>query len=177
MLHRDISYFFLGLIISFSLSGIVLAHRGRGISFDKYEVSKRSFNIDLHKNFDVLSPSFPKDLATSLGIKNAKSHRLMIMHGKLTMSYMDQRVTVDLKTGKGTVTEYKSIPIIAEMRKLHTSTDDSWQYYADFFAIGMLCIAITGVIIPMGKKGFKKRGWKFTLAGIIFPLIIAIFVI
>ena len=35
----------------------------------------------------------------------------------------------------------------------------------------MILIAITGMMIPMGKNGFKTRGWKLMLAGLIFPLL------
>jgi len=35
----------------------------------------------------------------------------------------------------------------------------------------MILIAMTGILIPMGKKGFKQRGWKLALLGMLFPLI------
>ncbi|UCE93199.1 MAG: hypothetical protein JSV73_10360 [Flavobacteriaceae bacterium] len=35
----------------------------------------------------------------------------------------------------------------------------------------MILIAVTGILIPSGKNGFKQRGWKLALAGLIFPLI------
>lgn len=176
-LHRDMSYFFLGLIISFSISGIMLAHRSGGMAFDKYEKSSEDFTINMRKDVDVLSKNFPEELSQHLGLEPSKDRRLMIKGNRLTMSYTDYRVRINTATGKGSVTVYADIPVLAQIKDLHTSTDDAWKYYADFFAIGMLAISITGVLIPMGKRGFKKRGWKFAVAGIIFPLIIAIFVL
>ncbi|MEJ2583652.1 MAG: hypothetical protein P8Z38_00970 [Robiginitalea sp.] len=36
---------------------------------------------------------------------------------------------------------------------------------------GMILNAITGMIIPMGRNGFSKRGWKLMVVGLIFPLL------
>ena len=35
----------------------------------------------------------------------------------------------------------------------------------------MILIALTGMFIPMGRNGFRKRGWKLMLAGLVFPLL------
>jgi hypothetical protein len=58
---------------------------------------------------------------------------------------------------------------------LHKTTNKFWIWYSDIFGAAMLLIAITGILIPTGKKGFNKRGWKLALAGLIFPLLFLIF--
>mgnify|MGYP000906704477 FL=1 len=54
---------------------------------------------------------------------------------------------------------------------LHKTTNKAWIWYSDIFGAGIILIAITGMLIPIGKNGFKKRGWKLALAGLLFPLI------
>jgi hypothetical protein len=61
--------------------------------------------------------------------------------------------------------------------KLHKNTSNWWIYYGDIFGISLIIIAITGIImIPAGKFSFKNRGWKLAIAGLIFPLLILLFV-
>ena len=45
---------------------------------------------------------------------------------------------------------------------LHKSTNSFWIWYSDIFGAAMLLIAITGILIPAGKNGFSKRGWKLS---------------
>ncbi len=61
--------------------------------------------------------------------------------------------------------------------KLHKNTSNWWIYYSDIFGLSLITIAITGaIIIQVGKNTFGKRGWKLTLAGLIVPLLILLFV-
>jgi len=57
---------------------------------------------------------------------------------------------------------------------LHKSTNSFWIWYSDIFGVAMLLIAVTGMLIPAGKYGFKKRGWKLAVAGMLFPLLFLI---
>jgi hypothetical protein len=48
-IHRDLGYFYLGLIISFSVSGIMLNHR-LDWHLDQYTVGTREIRLDLKQN-------------------------------------------------------------------------------------------------------------------------------
>ncbi len=60
---------------------------------------------------------------------------------------------------------------------IYKNTSNWWIYYGDIFGISLITIAITGTLmIPVGKFNSKNRGCKLALAGIIFPLVILLFV-
>jgi uncharacterized protein len=221
--HRDLGYFFLGLIISFSLSGILLNHR-QDWHLTQYTVSTKEITVDLthskdlnsdtsSKNFSrrsggkgkfhrrnrqndnsdlsakdtnqnsankfsnkgIISETFAQDIAKEFDIKD-KFRRQFIQKAKVRLAFENHNVEIDLKTGKGRITEFRRTPVLGQIVQLHRDNSVAWICYSDIFAISLITIAITGVIIPKGKKSFAKRGWMFSLAGIIFPLIILFFI-
>ncbi len=173
-LHRDLGYFYIGLIISFALSGILMNHR------DSWEAEK--YNVEV-KEIEIKAPAkeeiteeYAKNFISKYDIKDT-FRKDKIKAGLLRISYKNTDVEVDLTTGKGEIETYQKTPVISQMMKLHKNTSDWWIYYGDIFGISLITIAITGAImIPAGRFSFKNRGWKLTLAGIIVPLLILIFI-
>jgi uncharacterized protein len=166
--HRDIAYFFVGLIISFAISGIFLNHRQswhpRRYVYDSKEIS---------------IPAIPKDSINEAFIKNftktqeieGDMRRFNVDGEKLKISYTTSDISIDLTSGKGKIETYKTTPILGQMTKLHQDTSKWWIYYSDIFGIAMIVIALTGMFIQKGETSFSARGWKLALLGIIFPLI------
>ncbi len=170
-LHRDLAYFYVGLIIAFSFSGIILNHRQDWYPMDyAYETKEvllqfpedtkqitKEFLIEATKNFDV----------------TYDGHR--VREGTLRIYFKDNVILdADLATGKGNLEFKRKVPLVGHTMYLHKSTNNFWIWYSDIFGVAMLIIAITGVLIPAGKNGYSKRGWKLTLLGLIFPLLFLI---
>ena len=173
-LHRDLGYFYIGLIISFALSGILMNHRD-SFHAEKYTTETRLVVVKIPQETEI-NDDYAKALGKKLGIED-KFRRQKLDEGKLRISFEKNDVEIDLKTGKGEITTFIKTPIISSMIKLHKSTSNWWIYYGDVFGISLITIAITGAImIPAGKFSFKNRGWKLALAGIIIPLLVLLFV-
>jgi len=49
-----------------------------------------------------------------------------------------------------------------------------WTYIADLFAVALTFLAISGLFMIKGKKGFKGRGKWLTSIGIVIPIIFLI---
>lgn len=166
--HRDVAYFYLGLIIAFSLSGIFLNHRQkwhpRRYTFNSREVS---ISPVAEENVDE---EFVKEFAGSNNIDD-QLRRFQVTGNSLRISFVNNDVDIDIVTGKGKIVTYKTTPLLGQMTILHVDTSQWWIYYSDIFGLGMLTIATTGMFIEHGKNSFRKRGWKLALVGIIFPLI------
>jgi uncharacterized protein len=173
-LHRDLGYFYIGLIISFALSGILMNHRDSWEA-ERYNVEIKEINVKIPIK-EELTEEFAKNFITKYGLTDAyRKHR--VKGGSLRISYKNTNVEVDLTTGKGEIETYQKTPIISQMMKLHKTTSNWWIYYGDIFGISLITIAITGAImIPAGKFSFKNRGWKLALAGIVVPLLVLILV-
>jgi len=166
--HRDIAYFFVGLIISFSLSGIFLNHR-KVWHPGRYSYNSKEILIStVHK--DSINEVFIKSFAKMQGIED-ELRRFSVDGDKLKISFVSHDVSIDLLSGKGKIESYRTTPVLGQMTKLHQDTSKWWIYYSDIFGIGMIVIAATGMFIEKGSFSFASRGWKLALIGIIFPLI------
>jgi hypothetical protein len=173
-IHRDLGYFYIGLIISFALSGILMNHREQ-FHAEKYNVVSKKIEVKLPKK-EAISEDYAKNFIKQFNIDDTyRKHK--IKGETLRISYKNTDVELDVNTGKGELTTYSKTPLISQMIKLHKSTSNLWIYYGDIFGLSLITIAITGAImIPAGKFSFKNRGWKLALAGIIIPLIVLFFI-
>ncbi len=167
--HRDIAYFYLGLIIAFSISGIFLNHR-QDWHPRRYTVSTQEVKVKLPDNQEMINDDFIASFTSENNIDD-QLRRFQRTETSLRISYVSHDVEVDLASGEGIITTYKTTPVLGQMTKLHVDTSKWWIYYSDIFGVAMLTIAITGMFIQTGDKSFKKRGWKLALIGLLFPLV------
>ncbi|MEC5166372.1 hypothetical protein RCH18_002112 [Flavobacterium sp. PL11] len=168
-LHRDLGYFYIGLIISFAASGLLMNHRETWHP-EKYTTETKAVEVKLPTENEI-NEDYVKDLGEKLGVDD-KFRKHSIKKETLKISFENHDIEIDIKTGKGEVVKFIKTPIISQTMKLHKSTSNFWIYYSDIFAISLIVIALTGTImIKAGKFSFRERGWKLAVAGIIFPLI------
>lgn len=166
--HRDLAYFFLGLIIAFAFSGIFLNHRQQWHP-RRYTYDTKSIIITPIVK-DSVSEAYIETFTKSQDIDDMM-RRFQITDNTLRISYTMHDVEVDLTNGEGKITTYKTTPLLGQMTKLHVDTSKWWIYYSDIFGIAMLVIATTGMFIERGQNSFQSRGWKLALVGILFPLL------
>lgn len=166
--HRDIAYFYVGLIIAFSFSGIFLNHR-RTLNPRRYTYNTKEIQIKPLTKTEV-NDSFIQNFTAEFQI-NDDLRRFQATENELSISYTTNDVKIDMATGKGSIVTYRTIPLLGQMTQLHQDTSNWWIYYSDLFGVGMITLAITGMFIEKGKNSFRKRGLKLALIGIIFPLI------
>lgn len=171
-IHRDFAYFYLGLIISFSLSGIFLNHR-RVWHPMRYQYASTEITLSRSVTAEQVDDDYLKGFSEEFGI-DAAPRRYAVDGNTLRITYPDHEVEVDLASGQGEIGEYRQTPLLGQMTELHVTTNNWWIYYSDVFGLAMLTIAITGMFISKGQMSFKRRGWKLALAGILFPLIFLI---
>jgi len=169
-LHRETGYFFLGLILSFSISGILQNHR-RLWNPEQYIFSSKPIKTQLNEfkpnNLSLkvlnLEPAFQDSKIKDFKIEDqGKKLRVFLKEGIADLS---------LETGLGKIEKMEPRPIISSFIKLHKGDNPYWVWYSDVFALGLIFISISGLFLMKGKIGFKKRGFWFTIAGIIIPLI------
>mgnify|MGYP000007484475 CR=1 FL=1 len=169
-LHRDLGYLYIGLIISFAFSGILMNHR-KFWEPEKFTVEKYSIAVILPQK-EKLNDTYAKELTKLLSIDDVLKYN-EVKDGKYNLYYNNHNVSISLNKHSGEVIHFYKTPLISQMMQLHKSTSNWWIYYGDIFGISLITIAITGAImIPSGKFSFKNRGWKLALLGIIFPLVV-----
>jgi hypothetical protein len=170
-LHRDFAYFYVGLIIAFSFSGIILNHRQDWYPMD-YTYENKEITISLPENSKQITKEFIENETKKFNLKY-DGHR--VRKNTLRVYYKNNTVLdVDIKSGKGNLEFKRKVPFIGQTMYLHKTTNNFWIWYSDIFGAAMLLIAITGILIPAGKNGFSKRGWKLAVLGLIFPILFLI---
>jgi hypothetical protein len=172
-LHRDLGYFFTGLIIAFSLSGLLLNHR-QDFNPLKYEYESREIQIPESMLVENVTDSIVTELNKEINITD-NVRRYGVYKDIVWISYKNADLEYNKQTGKGVFKRFIPTPVIAQMAQLHMSISKYWIYYSDIFAISLIIIAITGMIFPKGRNSFRKYGWKLTIAGLVFPLIFLFF--
>lgn len=168
-LHRDTAYFYVGLIISFSISGIALNHRATW-NPKEYIVSSKDITVQVPADITLIDDAFAKKLAADWEM--AEDYRSFRVRGEAVRLFFEGAVAdFDAKTGQGALETIRKRPLLNEMTLLHQTTNKKWIWYSDIFGVGMLTLAFTGMFIAKGKESFRKRGWKFAIVGILFPLV------
>jgi hypothetical protein len=162
-----------GLIIAFSISGIALNHRTTW-NPRQYVVDSKEISLTIPEDINELNDVYGKQVAMEWNLE--KQYQSIRVRGDELRLFFDGAVAdVNTKSGKGVLETVKKRPLLNEMTLLHQTTDKAWIWYSDIFGMAMLLIAISGMFIAKGSESFRKRGWKFALIGIVFPLIFLLF--
>ncbi|MDE5420620.1 PepSY-associated TM helix domain-containing protein [Ancylomarina sp. DW003] len=171
--HRDFSYFYAALLIAFSISGIALNHRHSWDPRD-YVYQTTDIKIDIPEDRETINDEFfenwLKENNIDLELRGTAWRR-----GGYNLYFGNAYAFINPFTGEGQIERFRVRPILGQMVDLHKSSSDVWIWYSDIFAICVLLICITGLIIAKGKHGFKKRGWKLAAIGILIPSIMWFF--
>ena len=61
--------------------------------------------------------------------------------------------------------------VISALTRLHYNPGKWWTYFADFFAVGLIILTITGLIMIKGKKGIIGWGGLELLLGMLVPIL------
>jgi len=172
--HRDFSYFYAGLLMAFSISGLALNHRQSWDPRD-YTYETIELKIDLPTDEDAIDDTFFENWLKQNDI-NLEFRGSGWRRGGYNLYFEDAYAYIDPQTGKGELEMFHIRPVLGQMVDLHKSNDSLWLWYSDIFAISVLIICLTGLIITKGKYGFKQRGWKLALVGVVIPSIIWFFI-
>ena len=154
ILHRDLSFFFAGVILIYAFSGIMLNHK-RDFNSD-YSITQKEYRIA--GNFPKAKADFSKayvlDLLDDLGERN-----------NYTQHYFPKENTM-----KAYYESVKKRPILSSFNRLHYNPNRNWTIFSDIFAVSLIVITLTGLVMLKGRKGFWGRGGIEFAAGILIPL-------
>lgn len=169
VLHRDLGYFFTGVVVIYSISGLAVNHVGQwdpDFIIDRREVllqlpaERKLVNRDL-----VLSElSAVDDLGEFRSFDFPSDGRIKI--------YLDDGSIV-AKLGDP-VAEYETVrrrPVLFEFNRLHLNPKGWWRIFSDVFAVCLIVIAGTGLFVLRGRNGITGRGKWLVSAGVIVPLL------
>ncbi len=177
IIHRDLSFFFSGVILIYAISGILLNHRRNFNS--NYSIKKHTFVVEgtlpLSKN-DFSEKRIKNELLTPYG--ESKNYTKHYFPEELTMKVFlkgGSSMVLDLKTGQGVYESVKKRPVFSSLNRLHYNPNRWWTIFSDIFAASLIIITVTGLIMNKGRKGIMGRGGIELIIGILVPLLFIFF--
>jgi len=173
ILHRDIGYFFFGMCIIYGLSGIALNHID---DWDpSYNITRESVFVDPGKIQKNLSRDEAKQLLKDLKINNTFKQQYSPGGNAFKIFVKNGSVTFNKINGEGIFEQVKRRPIFYEVNYLHYNNPKFlWTGFSDIFGGGLVIMAISGLFMLKGRRGFNGRGKWFVGAGILIPVIFLI---
>lgn len=173
IIHRDLSFFFSGVILVYALSGIFLNHKK---DFNaEYSIKQHTFNVagqyPLRESDysaqrvkdELLAPYDESKNYTKHYFPNGTTMKVFLKGGS--------SMVINMQTGNGMYESVKKRPLISGMNRLHYNPNKWWTIFSDVFAVSLIIITITGLIMNRGKNGIMGRGGIELIVGIIVPLL------
>jgi hypothetical protein len=168
-LHRDVGYVAVALTLAYGLSGLAVNHiedwnpsyRFARSAFDLGPVpagpaaDQAAFVIDrLRIDPRVVRGHF---------LETATDLRVFLDDG--------QEARLDTRTGRGQLKTITRRAVLFQVNALHLNNlKGVWTYVADLFALALMFLAITGMVMMKGKHGLAQRGKWFVAAGLLVPV-------
>lgn len=169
--HRDLGYFFTGMIIIYALSGIALNHRNDWNP--NYSITSKIVTLKIPANINDDEIHAVQNILKQIGEEISYRKHYFPADNELKIFLKDGgSVDVNLETGKTHYEKLKKRPLFFEVNFLHYNPGRIWTWFSDIFSVALILLGITGLFILKGKNGIKRRGAWLTIAGIIIPLIL-----
>lgn len=175
ILHRDLSFFFAGVIIIYAISGVVMNHRDT--INPNFRITKKEFNINTTlPDKESIDQQFIVEVLKPLNEHNNYTKHYFPEEDKLKIFLKGgSNLAVDLKSGNAVYESVTRRYILSSLTKLHYNPGQWWTYFADVFSICLILITLTGLFLVRGKYGLTGRGGVLLVVGLLFPLLFLFF--
>ena len=157
-IHRELSYFFAGVICIYAISGICLNH-------------KRDFNSNITINRIELTMAGHGYIAQMPDTETYTRHSA-VGENSLKMFFKGgSSLEINMDNGDAMYEKIRKRPVFSSLNRLHYNPTKWWTWFSDIFAVSLLLITITGLFMLKGPKGMIGRGGIEFLIGILIPLL------
>lgn len=168
-IHRDLGYFFAGMIIIYGLSGIALNH------IDDWDPSYYLVNekeeVEKLPEGTVLNLDDMKEKMKDWKIKKNPLKHYYPKPNNIKVFYKGGSLVYYQTEGIIHIEGTERRPIFHAVNWLHYNPNNIWKWYSDFFAVALILLSISGLFILRGKHGLAKRGKWLLGVGILIPLV------
>ena len=174
IIHRDVSYLFAGMILIYALSGILMNHRNSLNPHYSVEVKEFQVTQDLSDKEKVDKP-LVLDILQPLDEGENYTKHYFQKDGKMKVFLKGgSSLVVDTQSGAAVYERLERRFLLSDMVKLHYNPGKWWTTFSDVFAISLILITLTGMVMVKGTKGFWGRGGILFIIGILIPILFLI---
>lgn len=175
LIHRDLSFFFSGMVLIYAISGIVMNHRDTinpnySIERKEYKITEQlpgKTGMTKERVLGLLQPLGEADNYTKFYFPETEVMKVFLKGGSNLM--------VNVRTGEAVYESVTRRPVIGAMSRLHYNPGQWWTHFADLFAVALIVITLSGILMLKGNKGIIGRGGIELIAGILVPLAFLLF--
>jgi hypothetical protein len=167
-IHRDLGHVAVGLTLIYAISGLAVNHI---LDWDPSFVAYSEV-----RELGAPIPGTDAEAAAAamkqLGV--AGTPRDVYRDGPTDLQVVLDKRTLHVNTTNGHVIDEGQRPrfFLRAVNWLHLSRGKkAWTVIADLYAVGLIFLAISGMLMSPGRKGLLGRGGLFVLAGIAVPII------
>jgi len=166
IVHRDLGYMVTGTVILYALSGIALNHAK---DWDpNFVIQRQEVQVQIPEAPDAVSQQWVLQVVESLGQQGHYRGHDCPTSAKMKIYLDDGSVVLDLRSGSGIFELITRRPIFYRINCLHIGPRRAWIVFSDVFAVALVIVALTGMLM---LKGPIKRALVLTAIGLIVPLL------
>lgn len=170
-IHRHLSFFFAGVICIYAVSGICLNHK-RDFNSD---ITVSRHEIALEGQFPMAAGDVDKDVLHGLvgqlpAGESYTRHSAVGEKGLKVFFKGGSSLDISLEDGTAIYEKVRRVPVLSSFNRLHYNPSRWWTLFSDIFAVCLLLITLTGMLMMKGRRGFWGLGGVEFAVGVIVPL-------
>ena len=169
LLHRDLSFFFAGILMIYAISGFMLNHKKDFNSDYLIRQKQIRFTEPIPANPQEINREFAERLLKTIGEENRYLKHYSPGCIKIFIKGGSSLV-IHTESGEGIYESIKKRPVISWFNRLHYNPSRWWTVFSDIFILSLLIITFTGLIMIKGPKGFWGRGGIEFALGLLIPI-------
>lgn len=170
-IHRDIGYICIGLTILYAISGVAVNHINDWNP--SYSIVNETVSIGKVTRQDIIiSKTEVEGILQKIGASQKFKNYHQPDKDTLNIFLEGNKITVDLESGDVIQHISKRRFLLFESNFLHLNHPKKlWTYVADLYAVALLVLALSGLLMLFAKNGIKPRGAVLTVIGFAIPII------
>ncbi len=169
-IHRELSFFFGGVILIYALSGFMLNHKNDFNS--DYDIRRESLQFEsLPTDRSAWDKGRVLELLSPVGEQDNYTKHYFPEEGRLKVFLKGgSSLVVDLASGEALYESVRKRALWSGLNRLHYNPGRWWTVFSDIFILSLVVITLTGLVMLRGPKGFWGRGGIEFLAGLLIPV-------
>ncbi len=169
VLHRDLGFFFTGVVIIYGVSGLAVNHVDHWNP--DFVVERQDVYLELPPSRDLVTPTHVQQALAALETTGQMRSFDFPSDQRIKIYFDDGSIMADMETGVGQYETVRRRAVLHQFNFLHLHPAGWWRLFADIFAVSLVLIAISGLLILSGNNGFSRRGKWLAGSGILAPLL------